>query len=130
MPAEQELGLSFLFDTAHRYQPDFNRYVTNYVQFLKHENPHMDETQMTMAQQTLRVEFYRLCLESLGRASFDCLLITDYNGILLEMNAMAARTLGMKHEDVLGNPFFQKLFPGNQIDEYLDWIKRHAPDQH
>lgn len=129
MSANQEMGLSFLFDTAYRFQPDFNRYVSNYVQFLKFENPHMDETQMSMAQQTLRVEFYRLCLESMGLASFDGLLIMDYDGILLDMNAMGARTLGVKREDVLGQSFFKQIFPETQIDNYLDWIQKNAKDE-
>ncbi len=129
MSANQEMGLSFLFDTAYRFQPDFNRYVSNYVQFLKFENPHMDETQMSMAQQTLRVEFYRLCQESMGLASFDGLLIMDYSGILLDMNAMGARTLGIKREEVLGKPFFQQLFPETQIDHYLEWIQKNAKDE-
>lgn len=127
MSVQPQAGLSFLFDTAFRYQSDFQRYVSNYTQFLKHENPQMDEAQMTMAQQTLKVEFYRLCLESLGLASFDGLLILDYEGVLLELNAMAERTLGLKREQVLGHPFFDKLFPGNQREEYLAWIKHHAP---
>lgn len=126
MPADQETGLSFLFDTAFKFQPDFNRYVSNYVQLLKFDNPYMDETQMSMAQQTLKVEFYRLCLESLGLASFDGLLILDYNGILLEINAMAEKTLGVKRTNVLGDPFFDKLFPGTQKDEYLAWIQKNA----
>ncbi len=127
MSAQHEVGLSFLFDTAYRFQSDFQRYVSNYTQFLKHENPNMDEAQMTMAQQTLRVEFYRLCLESLGLASFDGLLITDYQGTLLEINAMAERTLGIKRDEMLGQPAFEKLFPGNQREEYLEWIKTNAP---
>ena len=126
MPADQETGLSFLFDTAYKFQPEFNRYVSNYVQLLKFDNPYMDETQMSVAQQTLRVEFYRLCLESLGLASFDGLLILDYNGLLLEINGMAEKTLGVKRTDVLGQPFFQKLFPETQKDEYLAWIQKHA----
>lgn len=126
MPADQETGLSFLFDTAYQFQPDFNRYVSNYVQLLKFDNPYMDETQMSMAQQTLKVEFYRLCLESLGLASFDGLLILDYNGILLEINSMAEKTLAVKRTDVLGQPFFDKLFPGTQKDEYLTWIQKNA----
>lgn len=128
MSADHETGLSFLFDTAYRYQPEFNRYVSNYVELLKFDNPYMDETQMSMAQQTLRVEFYRLCLQSLGLASFDALLILDYNGILLEINGMAAKTLGVKRDKVLGQPFFNKLFPETQKDEYLAWIQKYAKD--
>lgn len=127
MSVQPQVGLSFLFDTAYRYQSNFQRYVSNYTQFLKHENPQMDEAQMTMAQQTLKVEFYRMCLESLGLASFDGLLILDYEGVLLEINAMAEKTLGIARDSVLGSPFFEKLFPGNQREEYLDWIKHHAP---
>jgi len=126
MPAEHETGLSFLFDTAYRYQPDFHRFVSNYVALLKHDNPYMDETQMNLAQQTLQIEFYRQCLESLGVASFDCLLILDYNGLLLEINTIAEKTLALKRDEALGQPFFEKLFPGHQIDEYLAWIKKHA----
>ncbi|MGV3525933.1 MAG: PAS domain S-box protein [Candidatus Sericytochromatia bacterium] len=126
MPAEHDPGLSFLFDTAFRYQPDFNRYVSNYVGLLKHDNPFMDDTQMSLAQQTLRVEFYRLCLESLGLASFDGLLILDYNGILLEINPAAEKALAIKRADVVGQPYFKQLFPGNHIDDYLAWIKQHA----
>lgn len=126
MPAET--GLSFLFDTAFRFQPNFHRYVSNYVELLKFDNPYMDETQMSMAQQTLKVEFYRLCLESLGLASFDGLLILDYDGLLLEINGMAEKTLGVKRSAVLGQPFFQKLFPETQKEEYLTWIKKHAKD--
>ena len=128
MPVDHETGLSFLFDTAYRYQPEFHRYVSNYVEFLKLDNPYMDETQMSVAQQTLRVEFYRLCLESLGLASFDALLILDYNGILLEINAMAEKTLGIHRTDVLGQPFFNNLFPETQKDEYLAWMQKHAKD--
>ncbi len=129
MSVQPQVGLSFLFDTAYRYQSNFQRYVSNYTQFLKHENPHMDEAQMTMAQQTLKVEFYRLCLESLGLASFDGLLIVDYEGVLLEINAMAEKTLGISRDSVLGSPFFEKLFPGNHREDYLAWIKHHAPQQ-
>jgi PAS domain S-box-containing protein len=127
MSVQPKVGLSFLFDTAYRYQSDFQRYVSNYTQFLKHENPHMDEAQMTMAQQTLKVEFYRLCLESLGLASFDGLLVLDYEGVLLEINAMAEKTLGFNRDKVLGKPCFQSLFPGNHREDYLDWIKSNAP---
>lgn len=127
MSAQPKVGLSFLFDTAYRYQPDFQRYVSNYTQFLKHENPHMDEAQMTMGQQTLKVEFYRLCLESLGLASFDGLLVLDYEGVLLEINAMAEKTLGFNRDKVLGKPCFQALFPGNHREDYLSWIKANAP---
>lgn len=126
MAADQETGLSFLFDTAYRYQPDFHRYVSNYVELLKFDNPSMDENQMMEAQQNLRVEFYRLCLQSIGIASFDSLLIMDYNGILLEINTIAEKTLGLKRSKVLGQPFFAKLFPDLQIEEYLDWIKQNA----
>lgn len=129
MSVQPQVGLSFLFDTAYRYQSNFQRYVSNYTQFLKHENPHMDEAQMNMAQQTLKVEFYRLCLESLGLASFDGLLIVDYEGVLLEINAMAEKTLGISRDSVLGSPFFEKLFPGNHREDYLAWIKHHAPQQ-
>lgn len=128
MPADHETGLSFLFDTAYRFQPDFHRYVSNYVELLKFDNPYMDETQMSMAQQTLRVEFYRLCLESLGLASFDALLILDTNGILLEINGMAEKTLGVKRSEALGQPFFNRIFPETQKDEYLAWIQRNAKD--
>lgn len=128
MSAELETGLSFLFETAYQYQPDFNRYVSHYVELLKLDNPFMDETQMGVAQQTLRVEFYRSCLQSLGLASFDALLILDYNGILLEINGMAEKNLGLKRKDVLGQPFFDKLFPETQKEEYLNWIKRNAKD--
>lgn len=129
MAAEQETGLSFLFDTAYRYQPDFNRYVSSYIELLKFDNPSMDENQMNIAKQNLQVEFYRLCLESIGIASFDSLLILDYNGILLEINTIAEKTLGIKRKSALGQPFFERIFPDLQIDEYLDWIKEHASDQ-
>src|SRR5687768_1460691 len=129
MAADQETGLSFLFDTAYRYQPEFHRYVSNYVELLKFDNPYMDETQMSMAQQTLRVEFYRLCLESLGLASFDGLLILDNNGLLLEINGMAEKTLGVRRSEELGQPFFDKIFPETQKDEYLAWMqKNHTGD--
>lgn len=128
MSAEQEIGLSFLFDKAYQYQPEFNMYVSQYVQLLKLDNPSMDETQMSMAQQTLKVEFYRQCLESLGTASFDCLLIMDTKGVLLETNQVAEKTLGIKRQEVLGQPFLEKLFPSHQIDEYVEWIKKHAKD--
>lgn len=127
MSVQPKVGLSFLFDTAYRYQPDFQRYVSNYTQFLKHENPHMDEAQMTMGQQTLKVEFYRLCLESLGLASFDGLLVLDYEGVLLEINAMAEKTLGFNRDKALGKPCFQSLFPGNHREDYLAWIRSNAP---
>lgn len=127
MSVQPKVGLSFLFDTAYRYQPDFQRYVSNYTQFLKHENPQMDEAQMTMGQQTLKVEFYRLCLESLGLASFDGLLVLDYDGVLLEINAMAEKTLGFNRDKVLGKPCFPSLFPGNHREDYLNWIKTNAP---
>lgn len=126
MSAEHESGLSFLFDTAYRYQPDFNRYVSSYVALLKLDNPFMDDTQMNLAQQTLQIEFYKQCLESLGIASFDCLVILDYNGLLLEINTMAERALAVKRSDVLGQPFFQQIFPGHQQEENVTWIKEHA----
>ncbi|MBF2052618.1 MAG: PAS domain S-box protein [Candidatus Sericytochromatia bacterium] len=126
MSAEHESGLSFLFDTAYRYQPDFNRYVSNYVALLKLDNPFMDDTQMNLAQQTLQIEFYKQCLESLGIASFDCLVILDYNGLLLEINTMAERALAVKRSDVLGQPFFNQIFPGHQAEENVTWIKEHA----
>lgn len=116
-------GLALLFDSAYQHQPDFHTYVDNYLDLLKRDNPFMDDAQLSLAKQTLRVEFYRQALQALGQASFDGLLFMDYSGTVLELNRIAERTLACPRELLIGSSLYDLALPMAQRETYLTCLQ-------
>jgi PAS domain S-box-containing protein len=116
-------GLALLFDSAYQHQPDFHTYVENYLDLLKRDNPFMDDAQLSLAKQTLRVEFYRQALQALGQASFDGLLFMDYGGMVLELNRIAERALACPRELLIGSSLYDLALPPAQREMYLECLR-------
>lgn len=116
-------GLALLFDSAYQHQSDFHTYVENYLDLLKRDNPFMDDAQLSLAKQTLRVEFYRQALQALGQASFDGLLFMDYSGMVLELNRIAERALACPRELLIGSSLYDLALPPAQREMYLECLR-------
>lgn len=121
-------GLSQLFESTFKNQPEFRLYITSYLELIKQSNPHFDEAQISLAEQNLWAEFYRQCLQAMGEVSFNCLAVLDLQGRLLGMNLQAERTLGYTSAQLLGKSVFTALFSEQQGRDYALCLQQGLND--
>ena len=71
------------------------------------------------------------------RASLDCIVIVDHEGLIIEVNPATEETLGWARNDVLGKPFLELAVaaeapgrPGRRVRERQRAAARVAPRDH
>jgi PAS domain S-box-containing protein len=121
-------ALAQLFEDTFKSRPEFRLYISSYLDFLKQNNPHFDEAQISLAEQNLWSEFYRQCLTAMGEVSFDCLAILNNQAHVLGMNKMAERVLGHSFEELQNQSVFDTFFTDLQRKEYQQCFQEGLKD--
>jgi PAS domain S-box-containing protein len=121
-------GLAQLFESTFKNQPEFRMYISSYLELMKQNNTHFDEAQISLAEQNLWAEFYRQCLTAMGEVSFDCLAILNNQGFVLGLNKMAERVVGFSLDELQDKSVFEKFFPSQQGNDYLQCFQEGLKD--
>jgi PAS domain S-box-containing protein len=103
-------------------------YISSYLELMKQNNTHFDEAQISLAEQNLWAEFYRQCLTAMGEVSFDCLAILNNQGFVLGLNKMAERVVGFSLDELQDKSVFEKFFPSQQGNDYLQCFQEGLKD--